>query len=155
MNKILEAAADTAAENSQLPREMNIHVAFPGTCREAMEFYSEVTGGLLEAMITYGETPAAEEVSADMHDRIVHASVNLRGRRLMGADCLEYQQPEGAQIHLEYDREDQAERVFRALSDGGQVIMPFEQTFWAHRFGMTRDRYGLQWMISCGLEQCT
>ncbi|MCG7200202.1 YciI family protein [Marinobacter pelagius] len=137
-----------------LPVEMNVHVAFPGTCREAMKFYSEVTGGHLEAMITYGETPASEDVPADMHDQIVHASLNLRGRRLMGADCPEYQAPVGTQVHLEYDREDQAERVFRSLSDGGSVLMPFEQTFWAHRFGMARDRFGLQWMVSCGLEQC-
>ncbi|MFO7529699.1 MAG: VOC family protein [Marinobacter sp.] len=139
-----------------LPREMNVHVAFAGTCKEAMEFYSEVTTGKLESMITYGETPAAEDVPPEMHDRIVHSSLNLRGRRLMGADMAGncYQPPQGAQIHLEYDDPEQAGRVFKALSDGGSIIMPFAETFWAHRFGMTTDRFGIQWMISSQIEHC-
>lgn len=140
----------------QLPREMNVHVAFAGHCREAMEFYAEVTGGNLEAVITYGETPAAEDVAPDMHDRVIHASLNLRGRRLMGADMSGdcYQPPQGAQVHLEYDDPEQAEQVFRKLSDGGAVIMPFEKTFWAQRFGMAKDRFGVQWMISSQIEHC-
>ncbi len=98
----------------------------------------------------------AEDVPPDMHDRVIHASLNLRGRRLMGADMSAdcYQPPQGAQVHLEYDDTEQAERVFRELSEGGTVIMPFEQTFWAHRFGMAADRFGVQWMISCGIEHC-
>lgn len=150
------AALEKHRAQESLPSEMNIHVAFGGNCREAMEFYAEVTAGNLEAMITYGETPAAEDVPAEMHGRIVHSSLNIRGRRLMGADMIGdcYQAPQGAQIHLEYASSEQAERVFRALSEEGMVIMPFEQTFWAHRFGMTSDRFGVQWMISNEIEQC-
>ncbi|KXJ43069.1 Uncharacterized conserved protein [Marinobacter salarius] len=149
-------ALEKHRSQEKLPREMNVHVAFGGNCREAMEFYAEVTAGTLEAVITYGETPAAEDVPKEMHDRVVHSSLNIRGRRLMGADMAGdcYQAPQGTQIHLEYDDTEQAERVFRALSEGGAEIMPFEQTFWAHRFGMTKDRFGVQWMISSGLEQC-
>ncbi len=149
-------ALEKHRSQEKLPREMNVHVAFGGNCREAMEFYAEVTAGNLEAMITYGETPAAADVPAEMHDRIVHSSLNIRGRRLMGADMAGdcYQPPQGAQIHLEYASIEQAERVFRALSEDGTVIMPFEQTFWAHRFGMTKDRFGVQWMISNEIEQC-
>ncbi|MEP1216863.1 MAG: YciI family protein [Marinobacter sp.] len=149
-------ALDKHRAQQKLPQEMNVHVAFGGNCREAMEFYAEVTGGNLEAVITYGETPAAEDVPAEMHDRVVHSSLNIRGRRLMGADMAGdcYQPPQGAQIHLEYEDTEQAERVFRALSEEGLVIMPFEQTFWANRFGMTTDRFGIQWMISNEIEQC-
>lgn len=141
---------------SRLPLEMNVHVGFPGTCREAMTFYQEVTGGNLEALVTYGETPAAEGVPADWHAKIVHASLNLRGRRLMGADTAGdcYQAPMGAQVHLEYDDPEQAERVFSQLAQGGSVMMPFEQTFWANRFGMTTDRFGVQWMISNQIKSC-
>ncbi|HEY9118261.1 MAG TPA: VOC family protein [Marinobacter sp.] len=140
----------------KLPREMNVHVAFAGNCREAMEFYAAVTAGHLEAMITYGETPAAEDVPAEMRDRIIHSSLNIRGRRLMGADMAGdcYQAPQGAQVHLDYADTEQSERVFRALAEEGTVIMPFDQTFWAHRFGMVKDRFGVQWMISADLEQC-
>nr|WP_282571244.1 YciI family protein [Methylonatrum kenyense] len=140
----------------RLPKEMNVHVCFAGNCREAMEFYADVTSGHLEALLTVGETPAAAETPPEQHGNIIHASLNLRGRRLMGADMTGdcYQEPRGAQVHLEYDCPDQAERVFTALAEGGEVIMSFEETFWAHRFGMARDRFGVQWMISCQLQQC-
>jgi len=149
-------ALDQHRAQERLPREMNVHVAFAGNCREAMAFYADVTGGHLESMLTYGETPAAAEVAPELHDRIIHASLNLRGRRLMGADMAGdcYQAPQGAQIHLNYDDPAQAERVFQAFCEGGTVIMPYEETFWAHRFGMVTDRFGVQWMISAELEHC-
>jgi PhnB protein len=150
------AALEKHRSMGNLPREMNVHVAFGGNCREAMEFYAEVTAGHLEAMITYGETPAKADVPEAMHDRIVHSSLNLRGRRLMGADMAGdcYQAPQGAQVHLDYADAARAEQVFQALSEGGITIMPFEETFWAHRFGMVKDRFGVQWMISAELDQC-
>ena len=150
------AALEQHRAQERLPREMNVYLASPGNCREAMAFYAELTSGHLEAMLTYGETAAAAETPPEMHDRIVHASVNIRGRRLMGVDLAadSYQPPQGAQVHLDYDEPDQAERVFEALCDGGSVIMPFEETFFAHRFGLTTDRFGVQWMISCFANGC-
>ncbi|MDN3519398.1 YciI family protein [Aquisalimonas lutea] len=150
------AAIEHHRAHGRLPTDMNVHLAFPGTCREAMTFYAEVTGGHLEAMLTYGETPAAADVPAHWHDRIVHASLNLRGRRLMGADmdgdC--YQAPQGAHVQLSYDEPEQAEAVFARLADGGTVSMPMGETFWARRFGMAADRYGVHWMIACWPEEC-
>ena len=150
------AGLDRHRAHARLPREMNVHVCFAGNCREAMQFYAGVTGGHVEALVTVGETPVANEFPPERQDDIIHASLNLRGRRLMGADMAGdcYQAPRGAQVHLEYESPEEAERVFTALADGGELIMPFEQTFWAHRFGMTRDRFGVQWMISCELQQC-
>ncbi len=141
--------------HDRLPAEVNVHVAFAGNCREAMTFYADLTGGHLEAMVTFGETPAAAAVCEDWHDRIIHAAVNIRGRRLMGADMRSdcYQPPRGVQIHLEYEQAAQAETVFRRLLDGGTQIMPFERTFWAEGFGMVTDRFGVNWMISHGLSR--
>jgi PhnB protein len=141
---------------ARLPDELNLHLTFPGTCREAMIYYAEVTGGHLEAMIPYAQTPAAEEVPADWHDRIIHASLNLRGRRLMGADMPGegYQAPQGARVHLEYADEAQAAEVFRRLAEGGEVTMPYAETFWARRFGMLTDRFGVPWMIACQTGRC-
>jgi PhnB protein len=141
---------------ARLPDELNLHLTFPGTCREAMTYYAEVTGGHLEAMIPYAQTPAAEEVPADWHDRIIHASLNLRGRRLMGADMPGegYQAPQGARVHLEYADEAQAAEVFRRLAEGGEVTMPYAETFWARRFGMLTDRFGVPWMIACQTGRC-
>ncbi|WP_163560018.1 YciI family protein [Halomonas sp. NO4] len=141
---------------ARLPSELNVHLCFPGTCREAMALYAEVTGGRLEALITYGETPAARDTPPELHDRIIHASLNVRGRRLMGADMAGdcYQAPQGAQVHLEYEACDQAETVFQRLAEGGQVTMPFAPTFWARGFGMATDRFGVHWMIGCQTGRC-
>ena len=139
-----------------LPVEVNVHLSFPGNCREAMTFYQEVTGGALEAMIPFAETPAAAEVPAEMGDRIIHASLNIRGRRIMGADMAGncHQAMQGSCIHLEFDTLERAAQVFDRLQDGGQIIMPFAETFWARRFGMTTDRFGTHWMIGYGTGQC-
>lgn len=139
-----------------LPTEVNVHLSFPGSCREAMTFYQEVTGGFLETMITFAETPAAAEVPAELSDRIIHASLNIRGRRLMGADMADdcHQAMQGSCIHLEFDTHERAAHVFDQLQDGGQIIMPFAETFWARRFGMTTDRFGTHWMIGYGTGQC-
>src|SRR5690606_3545372 len=139
----------------RLPVEMNIHLSFPGTCREAMTFYQQVTGGVLEAMVTYRETPAASEVPPEMADRIIHASLNIRGRRLMGADmtCHSPQAMQGSSVHLEFDSLERAAEVFEQLQQGGQVFMPFAETFWAKGFGMTTDRFGTHWMIGYGTGQ--
>lgn len=147
---------DDHLRHERVPTETNVHLAFAGNCREAITFYADITGGHLEAMITFGETPAAADVSEDWHDRIIHASVNIRGRRLMGADMQPdcYEAPRGAQVHLEYEQSEQAELVFRRLLDGGTQRMPFGPTFWANRFGMVTDRFGVSWMISSGLGRC-
>lgn len=136
----------------KMPVEVNIHLGFPGTYREAMTFYHQTIGGTLEALITYGETPAAAEVPPEAADLIIHGSLNIRGRRLMGADMAgECQQvAQGTCIHLEYDDQDRAAEVFDQLQQGGQVTMPFAETFWASRFGMVTDRFGISWMIGYG-----
>ncbi len=141
--------------HGRLPSEMNVHLVFSGNCREAMAFYAEVTGGHVESMVTFGGTPAAADTPAHWHDRIIHASLNLRGRRLMGADmdgdC--YQAPQGAAVYLAYPEPEQAEAIFARLSEGGSVTMPIGETFWARRFGMATDRYGIHWMIACELDE--
>ncbi len=87
---------------------------------------------------------------------VVHAALNIRGRYLMGADMAGdcYKAPAGTSIHLEYDDAETAEWIFKQLAKDGVVIMPFVETFWAHRFGMVTDKFGIGWMISCGLKEC-
>ncbi|TVP49686.1 MAG: hypothetical protein EA345_06415 [Halomonas sp.] len=141
---------------ARVPDAMNVHVAFPGSCREAMQFYADVTGGHLECLLTYAETPAAEHSPPELHDRIIHASLNLRGRRLMGADMAAdcYTPPQGVAVQLEYQDIAQAARTFAQLAEGGKITMPFEATFWSPGFGMATDRFGVQWMINVSSEHC-
>lgn len=142
---------------ARVPDAMNVHVAFPGTCREAMQFYAEVTGGQLECLLTYAETPAAEHVPTALHDHVIHASLNLRGRRLMGADMAAdcYTPPQGVEIQLEYQDIEQAARTFAQLAEGGKIVMPFEATFWSPGFGMVTDRFGVGWMVNVPSENCS
>ncbi|WP_249975326.1 YciI family protein [Vreelandella olivaria] len=148
---------DKHLAHARLPDAVGVHVAFPGTCREAMQFYADVTGGVLESLLTYAETPAAEHMPAALHDRIIHASLNLRGRRIMGADMApeQYAPPQGVQVQLEYQDLKQASSTFTQLAEGGEVIMPFERTFWSAGFGMAADRFGVQWMINVASNDCS
>ena len=141
---------------ARVPDAMNVHVGFPGTCREAMQFYADVTGGQLECLLTYAETPAAEHSPPELHDRIIHASLNLRGRRLMGADMAAdcYTPSQGVEIQLEYRDIEQAARTFARLAEGGKIIMPFEATFWSPGFGMAVDRFGVGWMVNVPSANC-
>lgn len=124
-----------------------------GNCREAFELYAKVLGGEIVAIITHGETPAGEHVSEEWQDKIINAHLIVGDQELMGADSP----PEtggaaktGFSISIQIDDESDAERIFNAFTEGGTVIMPFEQNFWATRFGMVTDRYGTPWMINCG-----
>ncbi|MBS9402238.1 VOC family protein [Halomonas sp. TRM85114] len=113
---------------------------------------------MLQAMADYNERllQAAEHTPPERHGQIIHACLNIRGRRLMGGDMASdcYQAPRGAQLFLEYQDTDQAKRVFQRLAEGGEVTMPFAPTFWARGFGMATDRFGVQWMIACHMDKC-
>jgi PhnB protein len=127
------------------------YLNFNGKCREAFKFYEQCLGGKIVAMTTHGETPAAEHVSADWQDRIMHARLLVGDAVLMGSDSPPeyFEEPKGFAVTLQIDNPAEAERVFRALAEGGTVRMPIEETFWAVRFGMVTDRFGTPWMVNC------
>lgn len=127
------------------------YLNFNGDCGEAFDFYAKTLGGKIAAITTHGESPIASEVPPDWHDLVLHAPLEAGDLVLMASDAPpdRYQKPQGLYVALQIDDVAEAERVFGALSRDGQVIMPFEQTFWAARFGMAIDRFGTPWMVSC------
>ncbi len=131
--------------------QLNPYLVFDGRCEEAFKFYEEVLGGRITAMMTYEDSPAAEHVAPEWRKKIMHATLDVDGLPLMASDPSPqyYQQPQGISVSLNLDKVADAERIFQALSENGQVMMPLEQTFWAARFGMVRDRFGIPWMINC------
>jgi PhnB protein len=131
------------------------YLNFNGNCREAMEFYAATLGGKMEIMMTHGESPMAAQVPPDWKDRIMHARIVAGDTVLMASDAPpEYYQPtQGVSISLVLNDAAQAERIFNTFAKDGSVTMPFQETFWAHRFGMVTDRYGIPWMINCELTQ--
>jgi PhnB protein len=130
---------------------VSTHLHFKGNCAEALRFYATTLGGKVSFSMTYGESPAAAQVPKDMAGQIIHSRLDIGGQTLMGMDAPpdRYRTPAGFNVSVEITDPDEAGRVFRALAEGGTVTMPFQQTFWAHRFGMCTDRFGTPWMINC------
>ena len=127
------------------------HLHFKGDCSEAFRFYAETFGGQIVFAMTYGEAPGAEQTPPEARDRIIHARLDLGGQFLLGCDALgeNYQPPQGFNVMAAVDAPADAERIFDSLAAGGSVTMPCQETFWAHRFGMCTDRFGIPWMVNC------
>jgi PhnB protein len=131
--------------------QLNPYLSFDGNCEEAFEFYKKCLGGEIVAMIRFGETPASEFVPAESHDRIMHARLVVGDQVLMGVDSRPddpYQGVKGCQVSINVSDPADAERIFGALSENGTPVMPMQETFWAVRFGMFVDRYGVPWMVN-------
>jgi PhnB protein len=131
--------------------QVNPYLFFDGQCKEAFEFYANLLGGKIDAMLTHEGTPAADHVPAEWRNKIIHARLVLGNQIVMASDAPpEHQQkPQGFSVNISVDNPDEAERIFNALKEDGKVTMPFGETFWAVRFGMLVDRFGIPWMVNC------
>lgn len=131
--------------------QLNTYLTFDGQCEAAFRFYEQCLGGRIETMMTHGESPMAEQAAPEWRDKIMHVSLKVGEQVLMGSDSPpEYREkPQGFAVTINVDDPAQAERLFHALTEGGMVRMPLQQTFWALRFGMLVDRFGIPWMVNC------
>jgi len=131
---------------------MNTYVNFPGTCAEAFCFYEKHLGAKPGMMITNGQLPDQSRVSPEWKDAVLHARISLADTELMDADIPSAQPMRSAHLMLRVDSDAEAERIFSALSEGGDVLMPMEKTFFASRFGQDspKDPYsGLTASAAC------
>jgi PhnB protein len=130
---------------------MNPYLGFDGQCEAAFKFYEKCLGGKIIAMMTWAETPMAEQTPAEFRGKIVHARMEVDNQLLMGSDAPpgRYEQPKGFHVTLGIENPAEAERVFNALVEGGTVQMPLDKTFWALKFGMLVDKFGIPWMVNC------
>jgi PhnB protein len=131
--------------------QLNTHVNFSGQCEAAFRFYERALGGKITSMTPYGNTPSGEHLPADWGTKIMHAEIKVGDTVLMAADAPpgRYSAPQGFSITFQTDQPAEADRVFEALTENGQVQMPIQQTFWATRFGMLVDQFGVPWMVNC------
>jgi PhnB protein len=131
--------------------EMNPQLSFNGQCEAAFRFYERCLGARVGAIFRYAGSPLADQVPADWQQKIMHGSVTIGGQVLMGGDVApdRYEAPKGFSLSLQMKDPADAERIFRGLADGGLVVMPLERTFWAERFGVVVDRFGIPWSINC------
>ena len=131
---------------------LNPHLNFNGQCEVAFKFYEQCLGGNIQTMMTWGESPMADQVPSEWRDRIIHATLIVGDTALGGGDAPpeSYEEPRGFAITIQINDPAEAERIFHALAENGKVTMPLQQTFWAARFGMLVDRFGIPWMVNCG-----
>jgi PhnB protein len=130
----------------------NPHLGFNGQCEMAFKFYEKCLGGTIVMMLPYGDSPMAEQAPGGWRDKILHATFALGDQILTGGDepPASYKKPQGFSLLLNIDAAEEADRVFELLAENGEVQMPLHETFWAQRFGMLVDRFGIPWMINCG-----
>lgn len=131
--------------------ELNPYLTFNGQCEAAFKFYERVLGGKIEFMLTYGGSPMADQVPSEWHNKILHATLIVSGKVLQGADGPPDHKEEmkGFALAIGLDDPVEAERIFKALAEKGTVQMPLQETFWALRFGMLTDEFGVPWLINC------
>ena len=132
--------------------QWNPYLAFNGQCATAFKFYERCLGGKIVAMMTYGDMPGSEHVPADQRGRIMHARLDVGNQVLMGGDAppdRAFDGVKGCSIAVQIKTAEEAERLFKALSENATIQMPLGETFWATRFGMLTDQFGVPWMINC------
>ena len=126
---------------------MSAYLVFNGHCAAAMRFYAEALDGRLAVLQRFGDSPAAGQAPDDM---ILHARLEVDGAVLLASDAPPGRASPfgGFSISIQARTVVQAEQRFAALADGGVIDMPLQQTFWAERFGMLTDRFGVAWMVN-------
>jgi PhnB protein len=131
--------------------QLNPYLSFNGQREAAFRFYERCLGGKILAMMTYGGTPMADQTPPAWRGKIVHARLKAGDHLLMGGDAPpdRYEETKGMSVILGIEDPAEAERVFQALAEGGTTRMPIQKTFWALRFGMLIDKFGIPWMVNC------
>jgi PhnB protein len=126
------------------------YLNFNGNCRAAFEFYEKHLGGKILLMMTYSEGPSGPTAPPEWGSAILHARMALGETQVMASDVPpERHEPmRSVYLSISLTGAEEAERVFPLPSDGGEVYMPLQETFWSVRFGMLRDQFGTPWMIN-------
>jgi len=131
--------------------ELNTYITFGGQCEAAFRFYERILGGKITMMLTHAETPAVQHVPKDWQGKIMHARLQFGDRSLMACDAPpgHYEQAKGFHVQVGVSDATEADRIYHALAANGTETMPIQETFWAARFGMLVDQFGIPWMINC------
>jgi PhnB protein len=129
--------------------QLHTYLNYGGNCEAAFRFYEEHLGGKVTMLMRHGEMPNPGNVAPGWHDKVLHARMSLGGTELLGADIPadRFQPMRSAYLTLTLDTVAECERLYALLTDGGEIFMKMEETFFAKRFAMLRDRFGTSWML--------
>jgi PhnB protein len=125
------------------------YLFFDGRCDEALEFYKKAIGAKVDMLMRFKDAPDQSMISPGSHDKVMHAAVHIGETQVLMSDgrCLGKPNFQGFALTISAPDTAEAERRFTALAEGGQVQMPLAETFFASRFGMLADKFGVGWMI--------
>jgi PhnB protein len=127
--------------------QFRTYVNFDGRCTEAFRYYEAHLGATIGFMMTHDQGPDASRLPPEWKHAVLHARLRIGDTELMAADIPNAQPMRSAYLTLSVSSDAEAERIYAALSDGGKVLMPMEETFFASRFGQVQDQFGMNWMI--------
>jgi PhnB protein len=129
--------------------KLTTYLNYGGNCAEALHFYEKHLGGKIIAMSTFDQMPGAKNLTPEQAKAIMHARIMIGDTLIMASDAPtdRYQPMRSVYLALSVDSNEEAERLYALLSEGGEIFMKMEETFFAHRFAMLRDKFGTSWMI--------
>ena len=130
--------------------KVNPYINYSGDCEAAFRLYERVLGAQIGEIFRYAGSPMADQAPPDWGQKVMHGSVTFSDQVIMAADVVpeHYEAPKGFSLSIHFSGVADAERAFRDLAEGGKIVMPLEKTFWAERFGMVVDPFGVPWMIT-------
>ena len=129
--------------------QTEVYLSFEGRCEEALQFYRKNLGIEVEALMRFKDAPEQSTITTGNENKVMHSRFKLGDAHVMASDgrCHGNAKFNGFSLSLSFDDETEADRVFNALSDGGQVHMPLAETFFSPKFGMLADKFGLGWIV--------
>ena len=129
--------------------KLNTYLNYGGNCAQAFRFYEQYLGGKITMMMTHAEQPNTQNIPSEWKHAVLHARIEIGGTEVFGADVPpeRFQPMRSAYLSLSVDSAGEAERIYALLSEGGEIFMPMQETFFASRFAMFRDGFGTSWMI--------
>ncbi|CAG5090508.1 Protein phnB [Thermobacillus xylanilyticus] len=137
---------------------LNPYLIFNGNAGEAIYFYEKALGGQIMGIMSFGDMPSVSDhpVPEEARDLVMHALLKVGDSELMFSDAfpgMPYQQGSAVEIAVVLDDEAQARKIFDALSEGGEVVMPLQKTDWSPLYGMVKDKYGVSFQVNVAGEQ--
>jgi PhnB protein len=134
--------------------QLNPYLFYNGNCEAAFKFYEKVLGAEIKMLFRNEEAPEEMPSPPERKKQIMHGQITIDGQVLMASDAPpdHFHKPQGFSVSLTIKDPADAERKFKALSEGGSVNMPFGKTFFSKGFGMCADQFGIPWMVNCPPE---
>ena len=125
--------------------KLDIYINYPGICEAAFRFYEQHLGGKITLMMPHPQAP--DHFPKTWKNPVMHAVIEIGGTLVRGADVPDAAPMRSVYLTLRPETEEETERIYELLSDGGEVFMKMEKTFFANRFAMLRDKFGTSWML--------